>query len=305
MRIFAALCASGNPPPITIVSPTERSSFPILFRDRAIESWLRHIRGVHRVIFVGRDGDYREWRTLMARHYDRGKRGRVLQASVEWVNETVLLSGRRERFGCPYEKVCQQLMKLHVFELNITDNNVLIVDSDTVWGRDTTFVRRDGTATYATEYAGRNAAGCTGMDPTAVVDGLTNGTCPFQFCRRDGFENATGRRHIMHHMLFQRDVMAHLHATIRALWRANTFWEAVIKSWTAGNKGRWSEYELYFQWLTCHFPLRIHPLPTNASTFKRAAGDCSVAEMRRCRNRGVYLKACHRHRVGQAIGQCD
>jgi len=59
----------------------------------------------------------------------------------------------------------------------------------------------------------------------------------------------TGHRHITHHMLFQRDVMADFHETVVGNWGGASLWDAVMRCWRfKGDSpgyctGRFTEYE--------------------------------------------------------------
>lgn len=86
----------------------------------------------------------------------------------------------RSVMPCPYWEACQQLIKLHVFELNTdlgysyTGHNILIVDSDTVWSRDVTFV--NGTDGKVTSIGVDNLTPkCNEMDPVQFTEATTAG----------------------------------------------------------------------------------------------------------------------------------
>ncbi|KAL7541617.1 hypothetical protein ACHAXR_011071 [Thalassiosira sp. AJA248-18] len=148
---------------------------------------------------------------------------------------------------CPYWKVCQQLFKLHVFDLrtelglDILDN-VLIVDSDTVWAREVSFVNgTSGKVTYFETEQG--SPRCNGNDPVDFTEAITAGPLPlngqeiqhrlaktltpFKSCMRPEFSNSSGFRHIAHHMLFQYDVMNNLHSAVKKAWNTSTLWASI------------------------------------------------------------------------------
>ena len=174
---------------------------------------------------------------------------------------------------CPYWKVCQQLFKLHVFDLR-TDlgldmlDNILIVDSDTVWSRDITFVNgTNGKVTYFE--IGGGSSSCNGMDPVNFTEAITMGPptkntttptlTPYKSCIRPEYPNATGHRHIVHHMLFQYDVMRDLHNTVTQVWNTSSLWDASNKCFGFDFcAGRVAEYELYFSFVSENYPQRVN-----------------------------------------------
>eukprot|EP00984_Skeletonema_dohrnii_P002079 scaffold691_cov196-Skeletonema_dohrnii-CCMP3373.AAC.7 len=146
---------------IDLVSLTTSKAFFILFNNSAITSWIRHIQNIRSITFIGPPRDHRLFQENMRIHYPHL---RVVDATtnsnsssgmlpIRWINETHWRDTYKDRYRCPYIGVCQQLMKLFVFDLGKKlhvdiGTNVLIVDSDTVWSRDVTFVHDDGTVTY-------------------------------------------------------------------------------------------------------------------------------------------------------------
>jgi hypothetical protein len=132
------------------------SDFHVLFNNSAISSWAHFIQNVRSITFIGRLVDEGPFWENMALHYpqffptDARPEGVSISANVNrntalptvhWVNETHWIQKYMKpiqdkgQMPCPYWKACQQLIKLHVFEL-VTElvkryigNNVLIVDS--------------------------------------------------------------------------------------------------------------------------------------------------------------------------------
>jgi hypothetical protein len=208
-----------------------------------------------------------------------------------------------------YPKMIQQMFKLHVFDLPWLLPNVAIVDSDTVWSRDHTFVYANGSAVYFNDlYHPRGqqtpSTECTGMNPTAYVDHLLRGSgCNFsKWC---GSPWATGVFHIAHHMLFQRDVMQGLHSAAIAAHGGGSLWEATERcAHNTPNRsclGRFAEYELYYTYAECKHKSRVIDA---ALPFIGSGGNCSRAEMEICRQKGALLKMCNDGGGGRR-GMCE
>jgi hypothetical protein len=319
---------------IDLVSLTTSDDFFILFNSSAITSWLRFIRNIRSITFIGRQQDFDQFNQNMRTHYPHllpNYNGSDIVDKtippIRWVDETHWMTSYRDKYRCPYSKVCQQLIKVFVFDLRTKlaidiGNNVLIVDSDTVWGRDVTFVHEDGTVTYFEVIEKYKA--CNDMDPVKFTEAITMGPLPIQMtglnhsigeqkifietvtpyraCQRTEYRNASGARHITHHMLFQYDVMMHLHSTIEKAWSTNV-WEAFTKCHRNYDfcKSRVSEFELYYSFVSVHYPERLHVVTLVEDVdFVLSSGICSDHEMECCRNKQVLLKGCHNHRVGEA-----
>jgi hypothetical protein len=221
---------------------------------------------------------------------------------------------------CPYWKVCQQLIKLHVFDLrtelglDISDN-ILIVDSDTVWARDVTFVNEtNGKATYFEIDQGPSR--CDGLDPVKFTEAITMGPpidpnstqhntsqaktlTPYKSCVRPEYTNSSGLRHIAHHMLFQHDVMTSLHDAVNKAWNTTSLWDASNKCFGFEFcRGRVAEYELYFSFVSENYPLRIGlERLKDGRDYMGGSAICDEEEIRCCREKSVLLKGCHSHRV--------
>ena len=178
-----------------------------------------------------------------------------------------------------------------------------------MWSRDATFLGPDGRVQYfaATGVTGTEGAHCTDMDPILFTEAITSGPLrrqptlsPYEACRRPGHFNATGARHIVHHMLFQRDVMADLHAVVAERWGASSLWEAATRCHQMHNfcQSRIAEYELYFAFAKARYPERIRVTPlTNGRDYMGSSAICDAEELACCRERGVLLKGCHDHRI--------
>ena len=306
---------------IDLVSLTVGGDFYVLFNNSAITSWIRHIQNLRTITFVGPPADYGNFTEKMKIHYPNLVDGAKIP--IRWVNETHWVNKYMKNvtgMPCPYWKVCQQLFKLHIYEIR-TDlglellDNVLIVDSDTVWGRDVTFVNEtDGRALYFDVDQGGSPS-CNGMDAVAFTESITRGLLPnmtenkeakmpktlspYKSCSRPEFPNSTGYRHIPHHMLFQYDIMQSLHTAVTNAWNTSTLWEASNKCFKHKYcQGRVSEYELYFNFVSEQFPERIQTETiTQLKDVMLGSAICDEEEMECCREKNVLLKGCHDHRI--------
>jgi hypothetical protein len=335
---------------IDLVSLTTKKDFFILFNESAITSWLQYIENIRSITFIGPPSDFSLFQENMLLHYphlvsnnNNTSRNTTTTSSIppiRWVHETHWQTTYKQKYGgCPYPSVCQQLIKLFVFDLrtqlNIDiGNNVLILDSDTVWSRDVTFINPiDGKVTYfeVHEKTGSRSKSCDGMDPIKFTETITMGrpqpismlhynhstgekteqtmmplktVTPYTACQRPEYPNATGARHIAHHMIFQYDVMMHLHSTIMKAWHLPNIWHAFVKCFRNSGKlckGRISEYELYYSFISYNYPDRVHvETLVNGENIMIASAVCNVNEMECCHNQGVLLKGCHDHRI-QAV----
>ena len=137
---------------VDIVSLTVKADFYVLFNNSAISSWVKFIQNVKSITFIGRPQDEILFRENMAIHYPEFPTDQTIPSNqslntnhalptVYFVNETHWNEKYRKKYtdkrqrACPYIKVCQQLIKLHVFDLvtdlgkNYIGDNILIVDS--------------------------------------------------------------------------------------------------------------------------------------------------------------------------------
>ncbi|EJK76024.1 hypothetical protein THAOC_02233 [Thalassiosira oceanica] len=302
---------------IDLVSLTVRADFPVLFNSSALASWLKHIQNIRSVTFIGPADDYSMYEENMREHYPG-----LVESSpipIRWVNEAHWQK-YRSRFRCPYPSVCQQLIKLYVFDLRTKlkvdiGENVLVVDSDTVWARDATFVHSNGTVTYHEVFgtggtsASSRSKRCSGMDPVEFTEGITIGTSlngprketmsPYTACIRPEYPNASGGRHIVHHMMFQYDVMMNLHKVVKERWVTSELWEGFQKCYRHNFcQSRIAEYELYFAFVSHNYPERVNVVSlTNEKDYMAGSAICSSEEMKCCEDRGVLLKGCHDHRI--------
>lgn len=313
--------------PIDIVSLTVAGDFFTLFNSSAMISWIRYIQNVRSVTFIGPPSDYFSFHQNMIIHNQSivssfGSKS----IPIKWINETHWLDKYKKKYRCIYPSVCQQLIKLHVFDmrtylgLNYIGDNILIVDSDTVWSREATFVHPNNTVTYFERMPEnpRNAT-CGGQDPVRFTEAISIGPSgkavaeedadaynynhtrtPYKSCIRPLYPDATGARHIVHHMVFQHDVMTHLHKTITDAWGASSVWQAVTLCHKfTFCKSRVAEYELYYSFMLEHYPERMHIEQLTAGVDWMNSAICDSKEMKCCHEKNVLLKGCHDHRIRQ------
>ena len=149
------LPSSSSSTDIHIVSLTVESDFEVLFNYSAISSWVRFIQNVKSITFIGRPEDESLFWKNMEDHYPKLSTpfnpssgvnivNHVLPP-VYFVNETHWKEKYMKKYvdqkqmPCPYWKACQQLIKLHVFDLvtdlgrNYIGDNILIVDSGEIY----------------------------------------------------------------------------------------------------------------------------------------------------------------------------
>lgn len=135
----------------------------------------------------------------------------------------------------------QQLLKLYVFEASGVDglsDNVLILDSETIFYKPVSFIDEEGRALYCTSSEFHQPY-YDHMNRLIPGMGLGSGL-------RNGMMSG-----IVHHMLFRREVIAELLGLFD--WRA--FLSAVDPAWYS-NSGA-SEYEIYFRYVTVNKPNTI------------------------------------------------
>ena len=314
---------------IDLVSLTTSKDFFILFNNSAITSWLRHIQNIRSITFIGPPSDHNLFQHNMQIHYPDllNATSQKEMIPIRWVNETHWKTNYKNKYRCPYPNVCQQLIKLFVFDLRTKLNvdigdNILIVDSDTVWSRDVTFVHDNRTVTYFEVFDQMQGAGCGKSDPIQFTEAITMGisfpaqtvrasnqssvemlqvetVTPYKACQREEYPNATGGRHIAHHMLFQYDIMMDLHSTITKAWSLPNIWIAFVKCQRRKFcSSRVAEYELYYSFISHNYPERVHTVKLeNGMNYMGGSAICDKAEIDCCRAKGVLLKGCHNHRI--------
>ncbi|KAL7503033.1 hypothetical protein ACHAXN_002699, partial [Cyclotella atomus] len=301
---------------INIVSLTTSADFFVLFNNSAITSWTRHVRNVKSITFIGRPADEEEFWDNMAIHYPQFPTDQSFNSSknsspiadgalptVRWVNETKV----HETVHGQKVKVCQHLIKLHVFELSTElghgyiGDNILIVDSDTVWARNVTFVNGSKVT-----YFGVDTGPCTGKDHILFTEAITAGPSSTNSSERAAVTHSPylptqhGLRVGHHHILFQRDVMIDIHHTIEHARNETSLWRAAntcFKEHASYCAGRVAEYLLYFAFLENRYPERITMVPLKWTVDVMNSGVCDEEEMKCCEQREVLMKGCHDHRV--------
>ena len=318
---------------IDIVSLTVKDDFPTLFNSSAIASWMRYIRNIRSITFIGPESDYSIFlQHLKAHHMSIYSNQEALSIPIKWVNETHWMRTYKSKHRCAYAGVCQQLIKLHVFHLkthlglSYIGDNILIVDSDTVWSREVTFVHPNGTLTYFERIAEDTSDHiCDGKDPVRFTEAISIGRVgtnvtseeageynhkhtktPYKPCIRPQYPNATGARHIVHFMLFQQDVMNHLHDLITQAWGTSSLWASITACHNFEFcKGRIAEYELYYSFVSEFYPERmlIEQLTPGKDWMNSAI--CNEKEMKCCRDNYVLLKGCHDHRIKNHLAGDD
>ena len=142
------LPSSSSSTDIHIVSLTVESDFEVLFNYSAISSWVRFIQNVKSITFIGRPEDEGLFWKNIEDHYphfpaNSSRRMHIVNSPppVYFVNETHWKDKYMKKYvdqkqmPCPYWTACQQLIKLHVFDI-VTDlgtsyigDNILILDS--------------------------------------------------------------------------------------------------------------------------------------------------------------------------------
>ena len=274
---------------IDIVTLSVKEDFPVFFDDHGLYTILTHVQNVRSVTIIGRQ---QEKQQVIERILKM-----TTSVPIHFVDETFFKVKFNNAWPPPYPKVFQQLIKLHVFELPWLLNNVLIVDSDTAWSKNVQFIHNNGTRIlYFNEVTSPQS--CTGMDPTRWVNTLLPQPCEIISC---------AKRHILHHMVFQRDVMHHMHNTLNEKWGTQSAWQAIHKCWNTQNqcRGRVSEYKAYYQFAKAYYERRIIDKTLHTSQFIGASGNCSTSEMLTCAKKNVILKGCHDHRKNNKhLGLC-
>eukprot|EP00035_Acanthoeca_spectabilis_P040454 m.70043 g.70043 ORF g.70043 m.70043 type:complete len:470 (-) comp9994_c0_seq2:260-1669(-) len=284
---------------IDVVSPTIVNDFEQINKNQGLESWLRHIKNIRSLTFLSRPQDLEGLREII-----RNKTTIPKDFPIRYFDETYFSTVYRKHYGdMGYWRVYQQMMKMHVFDMPWLLPNVLILDSDTVWSRDHTLVFPNGSVSYYNDFYFKGVGGspewesnrrkCLGGDPVKVVNSLFKDIgCNFsKYC---GTLESSGARHIMHHMLFQRDVMADMHASIMRAHGGGSLWEAGARCWKltpkGGCQGRVAEYEIYYTFVDCKYHDRVLDVspPVIAS-----GGNCTPGEMDICAAKGVLLKMCN------------
>jgi len=164
--------------------------------------------------------------------------------------------------------VFQQFLKLYApFVIPDISENVLLLDSDTIFLRDVEFIDEDGTALYnvGTEYYKPYFDQQARLFPgLPKINSMYSGIC--------------------HHMLIQRAFVEEMMGEIEAL-HGMPFWEAVLTTMDKDLKA-FSEYELYFNYIFWKKkPVRIRGL--------RWANICKINRINKYRRRKFDYVSAH------------
>jgi len=219
--------------PIDIVIPTHQKDLPIL--EHCIAAARRKIVNVRRIIVISK-----ECYTKNAEWFDEA----AFPFSIELVKNHV---------GGHAGWYFQQLLKLYA-PLVIPDisENVMILDSDTVFFRRVRMLDRDGLPFYNISkdanvrdrpFDQRVAKHTQNMLPQLAIENL-----PAEFQQVSG---------ISHNMVFNREILRDLFAKVEA-HDANhdPFYKIFLKHADQGHSA--SEYQIYFNFLLVFHPQKFH-----------------------------------------------
>ncbi len=158
----------------------------------------------------------------------------------------------------------QQALKLYA-PLVLPDllDDVVLVDADTVWHTEQlAFVQHDGVALYSVS---RQASDIEGYEPF------------FHLLKSWGIHRVSAEQSgIVHHMVFQREILVALHLHVPSLWK-------ILST------GKPSEWELYYNFAFARYPKRVARRPLRFIV-------TGSVEQARCPGPGVDFVACHSHR---------
>lgn len=206
---------------IDVVIPCIEKDLPTL--ELSIEAIRKYGKDVRRIIVVSnkRLTDKAEWFDETQYPMQKKDVARLMYG----VEDTTL-----PRVGWIY----QQLLKLYAPQV-IPDisENVLLLDSDTVFLRPVQFIRSDGVALYnvGTEYYPAYFEHIQRLLPgTSKVFPQYSGIC--------------------HHMLIQKEIIDEIFSQVEAI-HGIPFWEAVVRLLDK-EELKFSEYELYFNYVFAH-----------------------------------------------------
>lgn len=224
--ITSSLIAVPNAP-IDVVIPCTEKDLPTL--EYAIQGIKKHGKDIRRVIVISRNK-----LTESAEWYPEDNfpitKDDVLRVLFQNDKERVkYLKNPKNRLGWMY----QQLLKFYApFVIPDISENVLILDSDTVFLRDVSFLDHEGRALFnpGTEYTKEYFVHMSHVLPSLKrIDSKTSG--------------------ISHHMLFEKPVLNSLFAEVENL-HSKPFWEVVIGKIDPKLifSSPFSEYEMYFSY---------------------------------------------------------
>lgn len=270
--------APGCRQSIDVVMPIIESDFQVAFTEHGIDAVFEFLSPeVHHIYLLSPKKEFTTAQTwpgyneTMARHENK----------ISWVFE--------ETFGINpggfhYRNVFQQMLKFHIFH-----NIPTLLDDTVIVDADVRFVKPrqillgcNRTGTYVAKPAGPAKRGNPSWNGQKFFETLA----PKLNLKRPGDLESN---HIGHHMLFQRDVMLHIHETVGQS-EGKEFID-VVYGW---RDGRVTEYDFYYSWITIFWPERVREIWLPFA-------DASVCDDERAEAQKasdmVYL-ACHDHRRG-------
>jgi len=264
---------------IDVVMPIIESDFQVAFSEHGIDAVFEFLHPeVHHIYLISPKKEFTTAQTwagykeTMERHPHK----------ISWVFEETF--GINDG-GFHYRNVFQQMLKFHIFH-----NIPTLLDDTVIVDADVRFVKPrhimmgcNRTGNYVAKDAGNAKRGNPSWNGKLFFETLA----PKLNLTRPGDLNSN---HIGHHMLFQRDVMLHLHETVARSEGKENFID-VMYGWRAG---RVTEYDFYFSWISVFWPERVNEIWLPFA-------DCSVCDDERAEAQKasdlVYL-ACHDHRRG-------
>ncbi len=215
---------------IDVVIPAHEKD--LLTLNHCIRAAKKNIVGVRRIIVISK-AKYTE--------------------EAEWFDEALFPFSFQEvsklvecGFGWHYQQLLKLYSGLIIPEIS---ENVLVVDSDTVFFRQVEFFSKDGKALY-------NLAKDKGLEDSKFhQDSLKNIIKDIPAIAEKlpvEFKNVSG---ICHHMLFQKDIIEDLFRTVEQNdGSGEPFWKIFLKN--SGPGYAVAEYNLYFYFLICFHPDR-------------------------------------------------
>jgi hypothetical protein len=244
---FNLICQEATEPPvkkapqetfIDVVIPACAKDTRTL--DYAIEGIRKNIVGVRRIIVVS-DKPY----TDKAEWFDEKNYPFSTADLIDTIKTTILQ-------GQPYKGrtgwLLQQLLKLYaLFVIPNVSDNVLVIDSDTIFLNKVNFFDTEGNALYnvGTEYYKPYFIHAAKLIPPHGIKKV--------------FSEYSG---ICHHMLFQKKAMQDLFTEIQSIYHM-PLWQALLVNIDPAFllKSCMSEYEIYFNYIFGrHYPVKIRML---------------------------------------------
>ncbi len=174
---------------------------------------------------------------------------RAFPFSAEEINETLL--GKKCFFGHAFYYY-QQLLKLYIFE-TIPDllDNVLILDSDYVFTKDTDFLTKEGKAFLNLGYPFFWL-----LDTTDYPLKITHIHAKFAAELVPGWKPMHCYSGMLHHMLFNRKILSHLFSLVFKKHKI-PFWQAFTNGLSPKKWNSASEYILYHHFALLNYPDKV------------------------------------------------